>query len=382
MSPQRAFVPDLRSSELLLTTLLAIFHTGFRMRITSPFRRLVLLSLVLAGSTQTQAQALDAATRLDIEQRAVQVLKQRYILPERLTQLPDRLAAQRPRLDEAPDAPAYAQVLGQVLEEVTQDRHVRVTYSPTPLPADLSHTEGSVDEELRRNRFTNQGVIKVERLPGNLGYLDLRAFTDKRQSKPKMDAAMALLADTEALIIDLRNNGGGYPQTVAYLSSFFLKPRVHLNDMVWRTPRGESRESFHTERVDLHYDRPVWLLISPRSFSAAEGFSYNLQQLKRVQIAGQPSGGGAHPGAMHRIGANFSLFVPNGRSVNPVSGGNWERVGVQPDVLLAANDDALRVAQLRLLEQIRTEGPPNPDPRYQRGLDARIQELQAAAPKS
>lgn len=212
-------------------------------------------------------------------------------------------------------------------------------------------------------------------------YLDLRAFTEKRQSKPKLDAAMALLADTEALIIDLRHNGGGYPQTVAYLSSFFLKPRVHLNDVVWRTAWGESRESFHTERVGLQYDKPVWLLISPRSFSAAEGFAYNLQQLQRVQIAGQPSGGGAHPGGMHKIGAHFSLFVPNGRSVNPTTGGNWEGVGVQPDVLLPAHDDALRVAQLRLLEHIKTQGSPNLDPRYQRGLEARIQELQAAAPK-
>jgi DNA replication protein DnaC len=128
-------------------------------------------------------------------------------------------------------------------------------------------------------------------------------------------------------------------------------------------------------------DKPVWLLISPRSFSAAEGFAYNLQQLQRVQIAGQPSGGGAHPGGMHKIGAHFSLFVPNGRSVSPTTGGNWEGVGVQPDVLLPAHDDALRVAQLRLLEHIKTQGAPHPDPRYQRGLEARIQELQAAAPK-
>ena len=351
------------------------------MRTTTPLRRLALASLLLTCAAQAQAQALDAGTRAAIEQAAVQALQQRYILPDRLDRLPERLEAQRTRLDAAPDAPAYAQVLGQVLEELTQDRHVRVDYSPTPLPAKLSVTGGTAEDERRHNLFVNQGVSKVERLPGNLGYLDLRAFSEQSQARPKLDAAMALLADTEALIIDLRHNGGGYPQTVAYLSSFFLKPHVHLNDMVWRTAFGESRESFHTERVGLQYDKPVWLLISPFSFSAAEGFAYNLQQLKRVRIAGQPSGGGAHPGGMHKIGAHFSLFVPHGRSASPATGGNWERVGVQPDVVLPANDDALRVAQLRLLEQIKTQSPPNPDPRYQRGLEARIQELQAAAPK-
>jgi hypothetical protein len=374
----RAFFPDFRGNEPAFATVRAIPHTLVRMRLL-PF----LLPLALVGLlTAAQAQSLDAASRAALEQAAVKALQQRYILPERLAQLPERLEVHRATLDAAPDAPAYAQVLGQVLEALTQDRHVRVSYSPTPLPADLSHTEGSVDDERRHNRFVNQGVMKVERLPGNLGCLDLRAFTERRQSKPKLDAAMALLADTEALIVDLRHNGGGHPQTVAYFSSFFLKPRVHLNDMVWRTAWGESRESFHTERVGLQYDKPVWLLISPRSFSAAEGFAHNLQQLQRVQIAGQPSGGGAHPGGMHKIGAHFSLFAASGRSVNPTTGGNWEGVGVQPDVALPVNDDALRVAQLRLLEQIKTQGLPNPDSRYQRGLEARIQELQAAAPKS
>lgn len=336
-----------------------------------------LLCLLVSGAAQ--AQTLDAATRAATEQAALATLAQHYVLPERLVDLPRRLDAQRARLDAASDGPAYAQTLGQLLAELTQDRHVRMAYSPAPLPAQLAATAPSAAEERHRNRFINQGVMKVERLPGNLGYLDLRAFTDKGDAAPKLAAAMTLLADTEALIIDLRHNGGGRPETVAYLSSFFFKERTHLNDMVWRTPRGEERDAFHTEPVALHYDRPVWLLISARSFSAAEGFAYNLQQLKRVQIAGQPSGGGAHPGGMHRIGTHFSLFVPSGRSVNPKTETNWEGVGVQPDLLLPPTDDALRVVQLRLLEAQKTQ---TRDPRLLRGLEARIQELQAAAPTS
>lgn len=347
------------------------------MTLHSLLRHLALIGLFSTGAAQ--AQALDPATRAATEKAALQALEQHYVLPQRLVDLPKRLDAQRARLDAAADAPAYAQALGKLLAELTNDRHVNVAYSAEPLPAVVAATASSPEEERRRHRFINQGVMKVERLPGNLGYLDLRAFSEKSEAAPKLAAAMTLLADTEALIIDLRHNGGGRPETVAYLSSFFFKERTHLNDMVWRTPRGEERDSFHTEPVSLHYDKPVWLLISPRSFSAAEGFSYNLQQLKRVQIAGQPSGGGAHPGGMHRIGAHFSLFVPSGRSVNPKTGTNWEGVGVQPDVLLPASDDALRVVQLRLLETQKTQIQ---DPRMLRGLEARIQELQAAAPKS
>jgi len=347
------------------------------MTLPSLLRALALTGLFSTGIAQ--GQALDAATRAATEKAALAALEQHYVLPERLVDLPNRLNAQRARLDAAADAPAYALALGKLLAELTNDRHVNVAYSAEPLPAVVAATAPSPDEERRRHRFINQGVMKVERLPGNLGYLDLRAFSEKGAAAPKLAAAMTLLADTEALIIDLRNNGGGRPETVAYLSSFFFKERTHLNDMVWRTPRGEERDAFHTEKVALHYDKPVWLLISPRSFSAAEGFSYNLQQLKRVQIAGQPSGGGAHPGGMHRIGAHFSLFVPSGRSVNPKTGSNWEGVGVQPDLLLPASDDALRVVQLRLLE---AQKPQIQDPRLLRGLEARIQELQAATPRS
>lgn len=335
--------------------------------------------LAAACSTSAWAQALDPATRAATEQAAVQALKQHYILPARLADLPKRLDAQRARLDAATDAPAFAQALGQLLAELTQDKHVRVAYSPQPLPADLAPTAGSLEQERQVYRYLNQGVVKVERLPGNLGYLDLRAFPSREHAAPKLLAAMQVLADTEALIIDLRKNEGGLPETVAYLSSFFVKERTHLNDVVWRTEKGEETESFHTEAVGLSYPHPVWVLISPRSVSAAEGFAYNLRQLKRVQIAGQNSAGAAHPGGMHRLGEHFSLFVPSGRAANPYSGTNWEGVGVQPDLKVAPEDDALRLVQLQLLEGLQAKAQ---DPRLQRGLRARVQELQAAAPKS
>ena len=339
---------------------------------------LSLLTTALVVALPLQAQDLDATTRAALEAAAVEALQSHYIFPDRVKDLRARLAAERARLDAAADAPAYAQALGGLLGEVTRDRHVRVVHSPQALPAEVAVSAPSPDAQRQLYRMLNQGVSKVERLPGNLGYLDLRAFTSRDTAKPKLDAALTLLADTEALIIDLRHNGGGQPETVAYLASFFVKPGTHLTDMVWRTPQGEEVQSFYAEAVGLQYDKPVWLLMSPRSFSGAEGFAYELQQLKRAQVAGQASGGGAHPGGMHRIGTHFSLFVPNGRARNPHSGTNWEGVGVQPDLPVPAADDALRVVQLRLLDEL---APKARDPRQLRGLEARMKELRETAPK-
>ena len=273
------------------------------------------------GLGSAHAVTPDAATRQTIEQATLQAFERHYVLPERLRELPQRLAAQRTQLDAAADGPAYAQQLGQLLAQATRDKHVRVVYSPQPMPAELAPTQGSAEQERQMNRFINQGVHKVERLPGNIGLLDLRAFTGRDQSRAKLDAAMALLADTDALIIDLRANGGGSPETVAHLSSYFFKERTHLNDMVWRTERGEEVDSYHSETMAFHYDKPVWLLMSARSVSAAEGFAYNLQQHKRAQVAGQTSMGAAHAGGMHRIGTHFSVFVPSGRSRSPKTRG-------------------------------------------------------------
>ncbi|WP_231710984.1 S41 family peptidase [Xanthobacter dioxanivorans] len=142
---------------------------------------------------------------------------------------------------------------------------------------------------------------------------------------------------TAALIIDMRDNGGGHPASVAYLVRFFLDSgaRVHINDLIWRN-RGTStfrRESFWSSSTPVRYlGRPVYVLVGPRTYSAGEEFAYDLQVLKRATVVSSTTRGGANPGGLNDLGSDLFVVVPTGRAENPITRSNWGGVGVRPDV--------------------------------------------------
>jgi C-terminal processing protease CtpA/Prc len=163
---------------------------------------------------------------------------------------------------------------------------------------------------------------------------------------------MNFLANTDALIVDVRRNGGGDPLIVAAVCSYLMPPNTLINKFYWRP---QSRwDEFRTKRVTGKYygtTRPVYVLTSDGTFSGAEEFAYDVQTQKRGEVVGDTTGGGAHPGGMRRVTDKFGVWVPAGRAVNPVTGKNWEGTGVIPDVPVAA-DQALRTAHLRALKRI------------------------------
>jgi hypothetical protein len=274
----------------------------------------------------------------------------------------------------------FAETLTKHLQEVSRDKHLRLVYDPEGLP----RRSGPPDPEERARaladeRRRNFGFDRVERLDGNVGYIELRGFSGTPEARETAVAAMNLVADTDALIFDLRRNGGGSPFMIGILSSYLFERVVHLNDFYVRET-DSRREFFTTAEVQgrrYGVEKPVYVLTSSRTFSAAEEFTYNLKNLRRATIVGETSGGGAHPGGVRRITDYFGIWLPTGRAINPITKTNWEGTGVEPDIKIGAAD-ALRAAHLDALKTLRATAT---DSRYRDQLDAAIAALEKPKPQ-
>jgi C-terminal processing protease CtpA/Prc len=257
----------------------------------------------------------------------------------------------------------FAMRLNDDLADIAHDKHLRVNYSARPMPPDEPRPAGapprapSPDDQAREREFLdriNCGFVKAEQLAGNVGYLKFNMFADVDQCAATASAAMTFLAGTRALIIDMRDNGGGSPGMVAFVSSYLFDRRTHLNDL-WTRRTGKTEEFWTRDTVPgrrFGGEKPIYVLTSARTFSGAEEFTNNLKTLKRATIVGETTGGGAHPVAGHRIDEHFMIGVPFARAINPITHTNWEGVGVKPDVMVPAND-AMATAQKLLSEKLR-----------------------------
>jgi len=316
---------------------------------------------------------------------ALELLRANYVFPEvaerAATAVEARLAAgEYDDLDEG----SLAELLTGHLNEVCDDKHLRVrAHGPRPGgpgpggpgpggpgpggprprraggPGLRPGGEEPDDHEarilaIRRiGRLDNFGIHRVERLDGNIGYLDLRRVPVPEIAGPAMAAAMELIAGTYALIIDLRRNGGGAPDGVVFWCSYLFDGQpTHLND-IFRADTGETRQFWTLPYVPgpRYLDRPVYVLSSERTFSGGEDFAYTLQALGRAEVIGETTGGGAHPTRMFPITAAVHIGVPFARSVNPVTGTNWQGTGVVPD-LAVPEAEARDVAYGRALRHV------------------------------
>lgn len=305
-----------------------------------------LLTIVaLAWAAPVWAQAVDKAEKQAVIAKAGEELISRYIFPDRAglakAKIDQALAAGD--YDTITDPRTFAERLTADLRSVTHDKHMQVFF-PALNAGPPPPTSGAPK--------SNAGFLAVDRLKGNIGYINLRGFPDPAPFKLVADKAMADLSGTRAMIIDLRGNGGGDPTTVAYLCSFFFDPKtpVHLNDLVHREADTNiyKRDEFWTKPVPSSYRRkPVYLLTSGRTFSGGEEFVYDLKTQKRATVIGETTGGGANPGAMRQLNSRFGMFISGGRAENPITKTNWEGSGVAPDRAVG-REQALRIAVLEI----------------------------------
>ncbi|HTT51025.1 MAG TPA: S41 family peptidase [Streptosporangiaceae bacterium] len=315
--------------------------------------------------------AAEQLSSREIVSRAVALLRENYVFPELAGQVAAaveaRLAAgEYDNLDEI----TLTELLTSHLQETSGDRHLRVRLGGGPRGpghgpggpgrerADRDSAEPA-ERAARRlrmrqiGRLDNFGIHRVERLNGNIGYLDLRRVPPPEHAGPAITAAMELVAGTYALLIDLRRNGGGSPDGVALWCSYLIdEPPTRLND-IFHADTGETRQfwSYPYLPGSRYTGRPVYVLTSSRTFSGGEDFGYSLQALGRAEVVGEATGGGAHPTRPFPISAAVHIGIPFARSINPVTGTNWQGTGVLPDIPVPA-DQAYSVAYTRALRHV------------------------------
>ena len=340
---------------------------------------LQLNAVALGQQPEQQDLTIDAATRTQVIDGILKRLNDSYVFPETAKKMEQaiRERVSRKEYDQITSSKEFATKLTNDLQDVSHDKHLRVRYSYNPLPERGPRREPTAEEreqEKRELTWMNHAFTKVERLEGNIGYIDFRGFLDPDLAADTVAAAMNFVNGTDALIIDMRYNGGGNPAMVAFVCSYLFGPEpVHLNDLYWR--EGNRTDEFWTRKEvpgKRYLNKDVYVLTSKRTFSGAEEFTYNLKNLKRATIIGETTGGGAHPGGGFRITEHFGIFVPTGRAISPITKTNWEGTGVTPDVDVPA-DQALVVARLMALKKSLTTLQ-NPD--FKAGVQDEIQKLE------
>lgn len=305
-----------------------------------------------------QDMPIDRTTRSAVIDGVVAKLDAFYVFPDKGHAVGRRLQARAAAgdFDRVKSAQALAEALTRTLQEDAGDRHLEVRYFEKPLSAATGDGRPAEEEaaELRHERRLNYGMAGFERLHGNVGYLDLHAFgRPTALADARYAAAMGLLADTDALIIDLRRCGGGDPESVMRFASRFFDRPAHLNDVYWRDENRIEARWTDPQVAGKRYGetRKVYLLTSEDTFSGCEDFAYALKNAGRATLVGETTGGGAHAGAAHRIDPHFMVFVPSGRPINPVTHTDWEGVGVTPDIAVPAKR-AQEVAYIAALKAL------------------------------
>lgn len=308
---------------------------------------ITLLELVPADTHATEI-VLDEAERKRLIEGSVRLIDQFYVFPQVAKQITAQLEALQKRGDyrNITDGKVFAVRLEDDLRRLSGDTHFAVNYFIGEHPE-----EPNFHHRLDPRLFavSNCGFEKADHFPPNIGYLKVNYMAELEFCASTAIAAMNFLADSDALIIDLRDNHGGASRMAALLSSYLFDEPTHLDD-IYDRPNNTTEQSWTSLYIPgkKFTDKPVYVLTSNQTYSAAEVLSFDLKSLRRATLVGEASGGGAHIIAPHRIDNHFFILVPFGRITNPTTHSDWERTGVEPDIKVPADDaldEALRRAR-------------------------------------
>lgn len=326
---------------------------------------LVFKLLLVAHDSFAQSQPLTSEVKRQTVTDLAALLPERYAYKE-IGQRLGQLILQNLRTGkyDSYDSPLeFSLAVTSDLRSLNSDRHLALDHNPQPQTANADATNPtptppSPEEQARRvsvfNRQMNYGFKSVSFLNGNIGYLKFDYFDSYLDySGPVADASLGFFKNSDALIIDLRENGGGSGQMVNYIAGFFFKDRTLSGTSYNRLTDTTTEEFIAPQPKEKQLpEMDLYVLTSKATISAAEALAYNLKYLKGAKIIGETSAGAANPGRVTRLNNWFTAFIPNRHGKNVVTGTNWEGTGVPVDVACPA-EDALRIARLEALKKLR-----------------------------
>ncbi|GGG14043.1 interphotoreceptor retinoid-binding protein [Pontibacter amylolyticus] len=315
----------------------------------------------LCLSAAAQHPAFTAAEKDSVVERVAELLEQNYVFPDKAKDMGNYIRSQyqRKAYDQVNSYQHFAQAMSSDLQKAHRDGHLNLKNDPGLVKMLKSWKSASepgpevLREHLRKAERSNFGFTKVERLPGNIGYINFTQFFPvSEQARQTVAAAMAFVANTDAVVLDMRYNGGGHPEMVQLVMSYFfdVKP-IHYNS-IYDRPRNTTKEYHTLAEVDGERmpKTDLYVLTSSNTFSAAKELTYNLQSLKRATIVGETTAGGAHPVQPFIVNDQLVLDIPVARSINAITQTNWEGTGVLPDVKVEADKALLKAQELALNE--------------------------------
>ncbi len=265
------------------------------------------------------------------------------------------------------DPQKLEQLISKDISSVYRDPHLRVQFDPG-FNAQVAYHPTAEEMQQVKNYWkdNNYSFKKLEVLPGNIGYLSFNLFVDDiKAAKPTIKAALSFLANTDAIILDLRNNMGGDPNMVSQIESYFFAQKTEMNSLINRSNNDTVfmyADPFKSDSLSL--SMPVYILTSQHTFSGAEDFCYGMQVAKRAIIVGETTGGGAHPQMPFSVNQGFVMYIPFARSLNPITHKDWEGTGVIPDVKISANKALIKAQELMFRESLTRTNDPKTKNKY------------------
>ncbi len=303
------------------------------------------------------SKKLTSEVRNNVVEKTIAIIRQHYVFPEIGVKIVDFIqdkfhSGKYSDLDTASD---FCSALNEDLHEASQDGHLVIFYSPE-VAARLRETvseEENTDEWFEEYHIDNYGLTKAEYMIGNVGYLDIRIFAPPSYAKDAAISMMNYISNCDALIIDVRYNGGGDPHLVQLIESYFFEKQQKLLLSFYQRNSDSHEQIYTIPDLPGKYlpTIPIYILTSKRTFSGAEDFTYTLKHHGRALVVGEQTGGGANTVDERVVDDDFVVNIPSGYPTHPETNSNWEGTGVIPDIVVP-HDQALGVAHVHAIKTL------------------------------